>query len=64
MSEYLNKFKAQCKEVSNKFNVDDNVSACFVVNYSDNADICRDCLRKSECSLIAEQLKEGSADNE
>lgn len=64
MGEPTNKFNAQCKEVSNKFNVDDNVSACFVVNYSNNADICRDCSRKAQCSFIADQLNGGSRNNE
>lgn len=53
MSEYLKDFKEKCKEISNKFNVNEDVAGCFIVNYRDDADICRDCSRKTECSLMA-----------
>lgn len=57
MSEYLKDFKEKCKEISNKFNVNEDVAGCFIVNYRDDADICRDCSRKTECSLMAKQLQ-------
>lgn len=52
MSNFLDEFKAKCKDISNKFNVDENVSACFLVNYSKDSDICRDCSRNTECSKM------------
>lgn len=60
MSEYLKDFKEKCKEISNRFKVNDDMAGCFVVNYRDNADICRDCSRKPECLLIAKQLQNGN----
>ena len=56
MEDYLNEFKKQCKKISNKFNVNNDISSCFVCNFGEDSDICRECSRKTSCSKIAEQL--------
>lgn len=53
----IDEFREKCKEISNRFKIHEDVAGCFIVNYRDNTDICRDCSRKTECSLMAKQLQ-------
>ena len=54
MSDYLENFKEKCKEI---FKMHENESGCFIVNYREDAVICRDCPRKIKCSSVEKQLE-------
>ncbi len=54
MTKQLNGFFKKCNDICNKFNVTDDVAGCFLVNYGDKSDICRDCFRKTECCKMNE----------
>lgn len=56
----IDEFREKCKEISNRFKIHEDAAGCFIVNYMDDADICRDCSRKTECPLMAKQLQNGN----
>lgn len=49
MEKQLKDFFAKCNDICKRFNVTDDVAACFLVNCGEESDICRDCSRKIEC---------------
>ena len=60
MTKQLNSFFEKCNDICNKFNVTDDVAGCFLVNYGDKSDICRNCFRKTECCKMNEETQKAA----
>ena len=57
MEKQLKDFFAKCNDICKRFNVTDDVAACFLVNCGEESDICRDCSRKIECCKMKQDVE-------